>query len=134
MSVAIDREEFFYVKTIVRPSETFKREGIDIFSKVDIGVSEALNGGTVEIKGLHQNRLKLTIPPGTSSHARLTLPGEGIRMPGLSGDHVVEIGINMESLSESDEELLRDHTESRVAEEVNDDEVLIPVVFERNFL
>jgi DnaJ-class molecular chaperone len=48
---------------------------------VDISIAEALLGGTVELD-TPQGRVRLKVPPGTSSGARLRLKGKGVIGPG----------------------------------------------------
>ncbi len=50
--------------------------------RVDIGVSEAMLGGRIVVE-TPQGPVRLTVPPGTSSHARMRLSGKGAK--GVSG-------------------------------------------------
>ena len=99
----------FYIKVMVQKSDHFTREGFDVLTKVDIDVHTATHGGDIEVKGLHQPLVKLKIPPGTSSHTKLKLPGNGIRREGLYGDQVVEIGIDTEHLGHDDASLMEEY-------------------------
>lgn len=56
----------------------FKREGNNLVVEVPISPSEAALGAKVEVPTLDEGTLVMTIPPGTSSGARLRLRGKGI--------------------------------------------------------
>lgn len=91
---SIDKSTHFLVKVKILKSEDFSRDGLNIHSKADIDVETAIYGGEIEIKGLRQNKLKLNIPPGLSSHQKLVINEEGIHVLDMKGDHHVEICIN----------------------------------------
>lgn len=56
----------------------FKREGNNLVVEIPISPAEAALGAKVEVPTLDDGELLLTIPPGTSSGARLRLRGKGI--------------------------------------------------------
>ena len=121
----------FYIKVMVQKSDYFTREGYDVFTKADIDVHTATHGGEIEVKSLHQPLVKLKIPPGTSSHTRLTLPGNGIRREGLYGDQVVEIGIDTQNLgTEEALSVLEEHV-LPIPDDV--ETVITPIVHTRKF-
>ena len=62
----------------VAPHSYFRREGSDILIDVPITVSEAALGTKVEVPTLAEGLLVVTIPPGTSSGAKLRLRGKGV--------------------------------------------------------
>jgi curved DNA-binding protein len=66
----------------VEPHPIFRRVGNNLEFDLPITLKEAALGAKVEIPTLDQ-RATLTIPPATSSHARLRLKGKGI--PGAKG-------------------------------------------------
>lgn len=56
----------------------FRREGSDLLIDVPLTVSEAALGTKVEIPTLAEGPMVVTIPPGTSSGAKLRLRGKGV--------------------------------------------------------
>jgi len=74
----------------VDPDRHFRREGERIHSDVRIPLTTAVLGGKVALRTL-RGEASLTIPPGTSSGARLRLKGQGVR----GGDHVVHVHIQV---------------------------------------
>ena len=137
--IMVEKKDYVTVKVKVEKSDYFyKKEGLNIYSKFDIGPMTAMNGGTVLIPGLWGLDLKLDIPAGTSSHQMLTLPGEGIKISeSLEGDHHVEIGINMNLLTNRDKKSLEkcSKTDEDNTSAVNEeDDVIQPVIVHRDFL
>ena len=119
----------FYIKVMVQKSDYFEREGFNVMSKVDIDVRTATLGGEVEVKGLYQPSIKLKIPPGTSSHQTLTLPGDGIRREGLYGDQIVEIGIDTQNMGSEEATLMEE-----LSVPIKDVEpVIVPLLHGRKF-
>lgn len=76
------RFDDFDVTINVRTHDRFKRDGYDLFVDQKIPYSEALLGGSTEVKTI-DNSLKLKIRPGTASHTMVRLRGEGV--PHLQG-------------------------------------------------
>ena len=135
----IEKKDYVTVKVKVEKSNYFyKKEGLNIFSKFDIGPITAMNGGTVSIPGLWDLDLQLKIPAGTSSHEMLILPGEGIKVSDfLEGDHHVEIGINMNLLTNRDKKFLEKCSisdEDNTSADNEEDDVIQPVIVHRDFL
>ncbi len=55
----------------------FRREGSDLILELPLSVSEAVLGAKVEVPTLSGDRMTLTVPPGTSSGAKLRIKGAG---------------------------------------------------------
>ena len=129
---SLNNEEYFYVKVMVDKSEKFTRDGLNICSKTFIDAKTALYGGEVEVEGVFQPDIKLTIPPGTSSHEKLTLYGHGCRHGHVPGDHIVEIGISVDSLDDATMEALKQIAAvHELVEEAEGDDIVIPRVQEK---
>ncbi len=129
--LSLDKVETFYVKIMVQKSEDFTRDGLDIHGKVDIDAKTALYGGKVEAKAIHSPLLSVDIPPGTSSHDKIIVHGEGIKIAGVQGDLHYEVGINLEEVDAETVTAL-----SSLAppdEEDCSNDVIEPIVRERNF-
>ena len=62
----------------VAPHPYFRREGNHLLVDLPMTVSEAALGAKVEIPTLTEGNVVLTVPPGTSSGAKLRLRGKGI--------------------------------------------------------
>lgn len=78
----------------VQGSEYFKREGNDIFTDKHLNISEAILGGTFQVRGLYQN-LELRIDPGTQSHTQVVLKGMGVRSSDGVGNHIVTLKVRI---------------------------------------
>jgi len=71
-----------YVEVHVRPDERFVREGNDIYTTVDLTVTEAALGATVAVATL-EGDVELTFEPGTQPGEIRILRGRGL--PVLQG-------------------------------------------------
>lgn len=66
------------LKLQIEPHPYFRREGDDLLVDVPISIAEAVLGGKVDVPTLDGGRASATVPPGTSSGAKLRLRGLGI--------------------------------------------------------
>jgi len=99
-----------YVQVRVKPDPRFVREGNDVFSTVDLTMTQAALGATVTIPTL-QGDTELEFPPGTQPGQVVVLRGRG--MPALQGfgrgDHRVLVNVVVpRNLSEEQRRLLED--------------------------
>ncbi len=83
-----------YLKVQVQPHPRFQREGNDILTDLEIHLSEALLGTMREVPTLSGPK-NLKIPPGTQSHSRLRLKGQGIAGPKGTGDQLVRVIVKL---------------------------------------
>lgn len=84
----------FLLVCSIRPHAYFRREGTDVLLDVPISLSEAALGAHVEVPTV-DGPVTVTIPPGTSSGAKLRLKGRGLAVRGTPsrGDQFVIIEI-----------------------------------------
>jgi curved DNA-binding protein len=96
-----------YIVTTVLPHPYFRREELDVLLDVPVSVYEALLGTKVTVPTL-DGPVTVTVPPGTSSHAKLRLKGRGIERGAEKGDqlNIVKI-IVPKGLSDEDRGLLQ---------------------------
>jgi DnaJ-class molecular chaperone len=91
----------------VRPDPILSRNGSDIEMDLPLSVPEAILGTKVEVPTL-EGAVHVTVPPGTSSNARLRLRGRGIkRQDGSRGDQIARVQIVVPKLSADDAESRR---------------------------
>lgn len=96
-----------FIITKVLPHPYFTREGLDIYLEAPISVYEALHGTKIDVPTLEGN-VTMTIPPGTSSGAKLRIKGRGIERGAEKGDQYVVIKIVVpKTLDDESRELLR---------------------------
>jgi curved DNA-binding protein len=96
-----------YIITHVTPHRYFRREGLDIYLDLPLSMYEALLGTKVTVPTL-DGRVTVTIPPGTSSHAKLRIKGKGIERAGEKGDEIVVTKIIVpKNLDDEDRALIR---------------------------
>jgi DnaJ-class molecular chaperone len=96
---------FIVTKVLAHPY--FRREGIDIYLDLPISLYESLLGTKVEVPTLDGN-VTLTIPPGTSSGAKLRIKGRGVERGHEKGDQFVVTRVVVpKALDDESRELLR---------------------------
>lgn len=98
---AVGRDGPQSMRVRVRPHPIFRREGLDVTVSVPIRVDEALFGAEIEVPTL-DGAVRLSIPAGSNTDARLRLRGKGIRRSGTSsdaglGDQVVTLKVVLPS-------------------------------------
>jgi curved DNA-binding protein len=95
-----------FIITTVRPHPYFRREGLDVLLELPISLYEAIQGTKIPVPTL-DGPVTLTIPPGTSSHAKLRIKGRGIQRGTEHGDQFVVIRIAMpKDLTADDRKML----------------------------
>ncbi len=62
----------------VAPHPYFRREGSNLIVDVPITIAEAALGGQVDLPTLSEGIITMTVPPGSSSGAKLRLRGKGV--------------------------------------------------------
>jgi len=88
----------------------FRRDGSNLLVDVPITPAEAVLGGKVDVPTLTEGTVVMTIPPGTSSGAKLRLRGKGVldRKSGERGDQLAVVKIVVpRTVSPEAEELYR---------------------------
>jgi DnaJ-class molecular chaperone len=81
-----------YIITRVTEHPYYKRDGLDIHLDLPLSLYEALLGTKVTVPTL-DGPVNLTIPPGTSSGAKLRIKERGIERAGEKGDQYVIVRV-----------------------------------------
>ena len=84
-----------YIVIHVKPSMYYKRDGINVFTKLDITPAQAVLGDRVTIKTLDGER-EVSIPAGIQHGEVVKIKGAGIpslSKQGVRGEHIVVVGI-----------------------------------------
>jgi molecular chaperone DnaJ len=101
----------------VKPHKRFVRDGADIHQNIEIPVTTAMLGGTINVPTL-ENDAKLTIPEGTPSQKTFRMKGAGIKKLNSQekGDMYVNVTVGIpKKLTEKERELV-----VKLAEEMGD--------------
>ena len=104
-----------YIQVKVLDHPLFKRDGDDLLLTQEIRFTDALAGTEIEVPTIDKKTLKLKIPAGTQSNARLRLKGYGMpRMNGRGrGDAMVQVTISVpKKLSKKQKDLVKDMAEA----------------------
>jgi DnaJ-class molecular chaperone len=82
-----------YLDIEVRPDPFLRRRGADIELDLPVTFAEAALGARIEVPTV-EGRVTITVPPGTSSGARLRLRGRGVKSAdGSRGDQLCRVEI-----------------------------------------
>jgi curved DNA-binding protein len=85
-----------YLRVRIRPHPTFRRDGDDLTTKVQVPLDLALLGGEVMVPTLRGTAVSLRVPPGTQNGTRLRLRGLGMPKPGDgNGDLYAEVVVRL---------------------------------------
>lgn len=97
-----------YVVVHVKPSLYYKREGMNVFTKLEISPAQAVLGDTVTIKTLDGER-DISIPAGIQHGEVVKVRGAGVpnlSKPSVRGEHVVVVSIKIPAHISNDEKVL----------------------------
>lgn len=86
-----------YVTFEVAPHPSFRREGDDLFTTVEVNALEAMLGTSREVTTVYGKRLKVAIPAGTQPGHKLRLRNQGVATEKKEGDLYVEIDVTVPS-------------------------------------
>ncbi len=98
-----------YLKVKIEEHPVFERKGADIFCDHEISFTEAVFGTTIEVPTLYGKKVRVKVPPGTKSGAKLRLKGLGLpKKSRLKGDQYVNVQIKVpKKLTKEQEDLLK---------------------------
>ena len=99
-----------YVVLHVKSSDYFKRDGNDVYSRIDISPAQAALGDEVVVKTLDGEQ-KITVQAGVQSGNSIKIKGAGvpyIARPSQRGDHIVIVAVKTPvKLSDEERNLYR---------------------------
>jgi len=96
-----------FIVTHVHPHEYFRRDGLDILLDLPISLYESLLGTRVEVPTL-EGPVTITLPPGTSSGAKLRIKERGIHRGEEKGDQYCVVKVIVpKGLDEDDKALVK---------------------------
>ena len=94
----------------VKPSDYYKREGVNVYTKLELTPVQAILGDSITIKTLDGEKT-INVPAGTQHGNTLKIKGAGVpyvSKNSAKGDHIVVLAIKVpEKLSNEEKELYR---------------------------
>ena len=99
------------VQVIVEEDDYFHRDGPDVHTEIPISFTQAVLGGTVDVKTLN-GTVEMKIPKGSQVDSKLMLRGKGIQRLNSStkGNQIVHLKIEIpKKITPRQEELLREY-------------------------
>lgn len=102
-----------YLFIHVADDPMFKRDGADLHCVVDITVTTATLGGSVEVPTLLGEKVKLKIQAGTQNGKMLRIAGKGMTVQGYTGNLICHINVEIPvNLTTEQQNLLQKFAES----------------------
>lgn len=99
-----------YVVIHVKPSDYFKRDGLNVYTKLEVSPAQAVLGDEITIKTLDGEK-QISVPVGTQSGSSVKIKGAGVPHLNKSthrGDHIIVVDIKTPThLSEEEKQLYR---------------------------
>lgn len=109
-------EEVYFIIRVQDSEDGLYREGVNVYSELDLTLLEALTGCTKEIITV-QGKRKIKIPPKIKNGFKVKLSGFGVR--GI-GDHIAHINVNYPENVAQIIELLKEKKPEEQQKEEND--------------
>jgi curved DNA-binding protein len=75
-----------YLRIQLAPHATFERKGRDLYTRLAVPLTIAVLGGEVDVPALGGRTLRLKVPPGTQNGQVFRLRGQGMALPGKTGE------------------------------------------------
>ena len=97
-----------YIVIHVKPSDYYQRDGMNVYTKLEISPAQAVLGDTVVIKTLDGDK-SVSIPAGIQHGETVKIKGAGvpnISKPSVRGEHIVVISIKTPTHISNDEKAL----------------------------
>lgn len=97
-----------YIVIHVKPSTYYKRDGIHVYTQLNITPAQAVLGDTITIKTLDGDK-QITVPAGIQHGESVRVKGAGvpnISKPTMRGDHIVVVAIKTPTHISNEEKLL----------------------------
>ena len=94
LKVTVAHEPYFYLYVRVEKDDYFvERDDLDLFTEADLSVGQAVLGGELRVRGLHEAEMYLGVERGTGSHETLCRTEQGIARThgGRKGGQVVVV-------------------------------------------
>lgn len=92
-----------FLKAKIAKTKEYKLEDNNIYSSININISEAIYGCTKTINTL-AGKVDMNIPAGIQGGQKLKLTGKGWQVKSKTGDHFVQVNISIPKIDELDKD------------------------------
>lgn len=93
-----------HLEISVLPDPNLRREADDVELDLPVSIAEAVLGAKIDVPTV-EGTVRVSVPPGTSSGAKLRLRGKGIRRSdGTRGDQICRVMVAVPKLASDDSE------------------------------
>lgn len=97
-----------YIVIHVKPSDYYQREGVNVYTKLDLKPAQAVLGDNITIKTLDGDR-EISIPSGIQNNEVVKIKNAGIpniSKPSIRGEHVVIVNVKTPTHISNEEKAL----------------------------
>ena len=97
-----------YIVIHVKPSQYYKRDGINVYTTLDITPAQAVLGDVIKVKTLDGEK-EISIPTGIQHNEVVKIKGAGvpnISKPSIRGEHIVVVNIKTPTHISNEEKAL----------------------------
>jgi len=97
-----------YIVIHVNPSKYYQRDGIDVYTKLEISPAQAVLGDIIKIQTLDGEK-EISIPMGIQNNETVRIKGAGVpnlSKPSMRGDHIVVVTIKTPTHISNEEKML----------------------------
>ena len=97
-----------YIVIHVKPSQYYKRDGINVYTTLDITPAQAVLGDVIKVKTLDGEK-EISIPTGIQHNEAVKIKGAGvpnISKPSIRGEHIVVVNIKTPTHISNEEKAL----------------------------
>ncbi len=96
-----------YVIIRVQSDRKFVRKGLNLYTKIDLKLTDIILGNKIVIKDLQNKDLEIEIPQMQNPKEQIVAKGKGMKRSGRVGDLVIDINLNTPKyLSQKSKDLL----------------------------
>ena len=97
-----------YIVIHVKPSQYYKRDGVNVYTTLDITPAQAVLGDIISVKTLDGEK-EISIPNGIQHNEAVKIKGAGIpniSKPSIRGEHIVVVNIKTPTHISNEEKAL----------------------------
>lgn len=98
-----------YIVIKITPDKKFLRKGLNLYTKVDLKLTDIILGNKIVIKDVQNKDLAIEIPPMQNPKEQIIVHKKGMKRSGRHGDLIVDIVLNIpKNLSKKTKDLLEE--------------------------
>ena len=98
-----------YVIVRVQSDKKFLRKGLNLYTKIDLKLTDIILGNKITIKDVQNKDLEIEVPQNQNPKEQILVQGKGMKKGGRHGDLIVDINLNISKhISKKSKDLLEE--------------------------